>query len=139
MYITSHSIRIVLLSRYVNIYNTMAPMSLGDWKTKPVHFELKSGATPYHSRAFPIPRVHKDKAIQKVKDKYDNKLVENIHVLCKEERLVIPKKLQFRAVAWYHHYLQHPGHTRLEETLKQAMYWILDRNANISPTICKTV
>jgi len=62
----------------------------------------------------------KDKAIQKVKDKYDNKLVENIHVLCKDERLVIPKKLQFRAVAWYHHYLQHPGHTRLEETLKQA-------------------
>ena len=33
-------------------------------------------------------------AIQKVKDKYDNKLVENIHVLCKDERLVIPKKLQ---------------------------------------------
>jgi len=28
MYITSHSIRIVLLSRYVNIYDTMAPMSL---------------------------------------------------------------------------------------------------------------
>jgi len=28
MYITSHSIRIVLLSRYVNIYNTMAPMSV---------------------------------------------------------------------------------------------------------------
>jgi len=27
MYITSHSIRIVLLSRYVNIYDTMAPMS----------------------------------------------------------------------------------------------------------------
>ena len=27
MYITSHSIRIVLLSRYVNIYSTMAPMS----------------------------------------------------------------------------------------------------------------
>jgi len=27
MYITSHSIRIVLLSRYLNIYGTMAPMS----------------------------------------------------------------------------------------------------------------
>ena len=27
MYITSYSIRIVLLSRYVNIYDTMAPMS----------------------------------------------------------------------------------------------------------------
>ena len=29
MYITSYSISIVLLSRYVNIYDTMAPMS---WK-----------------------------------------------------------------------------------------------------------
>ena len=28
MYISSYSIRIVLLSRYVNIYDTMAPMSL---------------------------------------------------------------------------------------------------------------
>jgi len=28
MYITSYSIRIVLLSRYVNIYDTMAPMSV---------------------------------------------------------------------------------------------------------------
>ena len=42
---------------------------------------------------------------------------------CKDGRLVIPQKLQFRAIAWYHHYLQHPGHTRLEETLKLAMYW----------------
>jgi hypothetical protein len=44
-------------------------------------------------------------------------------VLCKDGRLVIPKRLQYRAIAWYHHYLQLPGHTRLEETLKQAMYW----------------
>jgi hypothetical protein len=28
MYITSYSIRIVLLLRYVNIYDTMAPMSV---------------------------------------------------------------------------------------------------------------
>jgi hypothetical protein len=26
-------------------------------------------------------------------------------------------------VMWYHHYLQHPGHTRLEETINAAMYW----------------
>ena len=61
--------------------------------------------------------------IQNDKDKYDNKLVEYRHVLYKDRRLEIPKKLEYRAVAWYHHYLQHPGHTRLEETLKQAMYW----------------
>ena len=65
----------------------------------------------------------KDKSIQKDKDKYENILVENTYVLCKDRRLVIPKKLQYRAIAWYHHYLQHPGHTRLEETLKKAMYW----------------
>jgi hypothetical protein len=23
---------------------------------------------------------------------------------------------------WYHHYLQHPGHTRLEETMNAAIY-----------------
>ena len=50
-------------------------------------------------------------------------LVEDIEVLCNDGRLVIPKKLQHRAVQWYHHYLQHPGHTRLEETLRAAMHW----------------
>jgi hypothetical protein len=24
---------------------------------------------------------------------------------------------------WYHHYLQHLGHARLEETMKSAIYW----------------
>ena len=65
----------------------------------------------------------KDKSIQKNKPTYERKLVENTYVLCKDGWLVIPSKLQYRAIAWYHHYLQHPGHTRLEETLKQAMYW----------------
>jgi len=65
----------------------------------------------------------KDRSIQKNKLKYESKLVENTYVLCKDGRLVIPNRLQYRAIAWYHHYLQHPGHTRLEETLKQEMYW----------------
>ena len=42
--------------------------------------------------------------------------------------MVIPKVLHHRAVSWYHHYLQHPGHTRLEETLHAAMYWKGMRN-----------
>ena len=65
----------------------------------------------------------KDRSIQKNKQAYECKLVENTYVLCKDGRLVISTKLQYRAIAWYHHYLQHPGHTRLEDTLKQAMYW----------------
>ena len=39
------------------------------------------------------------------------------------KRLVIPKRLQSRALQWYHHYLQHPGANRLEETLAQVFYW----------------
>jgi hypothetical protein len=29
---------------------------------------------------------------------------------------------------WYHHYLEHPGHTRLKETMKAAIYWKGMRN-----------
>ena len=49
--------------------------------------------------------------------------VENESCICHEGRLVIPKPLQRRATIWYHHYLEHPGHTRLEETMKAAIYW----------------
>ncbi len=51
------------------------------------------------------------------------KLIENTLCVCKVGRLVIPKPLQRRAVLWYHHYLQHPRHTCLEETMNAAMYW----------------
>ena len=33
--------------------------SLGDFKTSPVHLELKEGAKPYHGKAFPVPHIHK--------------------------------------------------------------------------------
>jgi hypothetical protein len=41
------------------------------------------------------------------------KLIENTTCVCKDGRLVIPKPLQVHAVKWYHHCLQHPGHTHL--------------------------
>jgi hypothetical protein len=44
------------------------------------------------------------------------KLIENTSCVCKDCQLVIPKPLQVCAVKWYHHYLQLPGHTHLEET-----------------------
>jgi len=34
--------------------------SLGDWNTPPVHLELKEDAKPYHGRAFPVPRIHRE-------------------------------------------------------------------------------
>jgi hypothetical protein len=51
------------------------------------------------------------------------KLIENTTCVCKDGWLVIPKPLQVCAVKWYHHYLQHPGHTCLKETMNAAMYW----------------
>ncbi len=37
--------------------------------------------------------------------------------------MVLPTALHRRAISWYHHYLQHPGATCLEETLSAEMYW----------------
>jgi hypothetical protein len=51
------------------------------------------------------------------------RLVDDTYVVCKDGKMIIPKPLQRRAVLWYHHYLQHPGHTQLEETMKATMYW----------------
>jgi hypothetical protein len=51
------------------------------------------------------------------------KLIENTTCVCKDGRLVIPKPHQVQAVKWYHHHLQHPGHTRLEMMKYAAIYW----------------
>jgi hypothetical protein len=51
------------------------------------------------------------------------KLVENTTCVCKDGQLVILNPLQVHAIKWYHHYLQHPGHTRLEETMNAPIYW----------------
>jgi hypothetical protein len=42
----------------------MAPW--GTRKTKPVSFQLKKGASPYHGQAFPGPKIHKDTLIKEV-------------------------------------------------------------------------
>ncbi len=66
-------------------------------------------------------------------------LIENKSCICLKGRLVIPKPLQSCAVMWYHHNLQHPGHTHLEETMKAVMYWKGMRNTIRSKTkSCKT-
>jgi hypothetical protein len=53
---------------------------------------------------------------------YTTQLVENTKVLCKDGKIAIPTSLQQHAVAWYHHYLQHPVKMHLEETLCLSMY-----------------
>jgi hypothetical protein len=50
-------------------------------------------------------------------------LIEDTKVICKNGKLMIPTSLRHRAVSWYHHYIQHPGHLHLEETMRSVMYW----------------
>jgi hypothetical protein len=50
-------------------------------------------------------------------------LIEDTKVLCKNGKVMIPTSLRHRAVSWYHHYLQHPGHLLLEKTMRSVMYW----------------
>jgi len=79
-----------------------------------------------------IPEIakeqHKDKSLKRYftqgGERFEVKLLEDTEVLVDEHgKLVIPKKLQSRCIQWYHHYLQHPGHTRLEETIRATMTW----------------
>ncbi len=50
-------------------------------------------------------------------------IIKDQKFICNKGRLVIPKPLQRGATMWYHHYLQHPGHTRLDKAMNAAIYW----------------
>jgi hypothetical protein len=51
-----------LLKKYESLFDG----TLGNWKTKPVSFQLKEGASPYHGRAFPVPKIHKETIVKEV-------------------------------------------------------------------------
>jgi hypothetical protein len=63
------------------------------------------------------------------RDRLSLKVLDDVEVVTYDDksdrgpRMVVPRALQSKVVAWYHHYLQHPGHTRLEETIAATMYW----------------
>ena len=38
-------------------YKDLFDGTLGNWKTQPVHFELKEGAKPFHWQPFPVPLI----------------------------------------------------------------------------------
>jgi hypothetical protein len=56
-------------------------------------------------------------------EKYRKQKLEGAEVITHHKLIVIPKSLQKCIVAWYHHYLAHPGMTRLEATLRETMTW----------------
>ena len=58
-----HNKLLELLTKFEDLFTG----TLGDWKTEPVSVELKESSKPYHSRAFPIPQVHKDTVMKEIK------------------------------------------------------------------------
>jgi hypothetical protein len=51
-------------------YESLIDGTLGDWKTKPVSFQLKEGDSPYHGQAFPVAKIHKDTIMKEVERLY---------------------------------------------------------------------
>jgi hypothetical protein len=43
-----------LLKKYENLFDG----TLGVWHNEPYNIELKEGVKPYHSRPFPVPKIH---------------------------------------------------------------------------------
>ncbi len=50
-------------------------------------------------------------------------LIEDTNLTRENGKIIIPTSLKCKAVGWHHYYLQHPGHLRLEETMRSVMYW----------------
>jgi hypothetical protein len=49
-------------------------------------------------------------------------------VICRNDKIVIPKMLQEQIVQWYHTTLCHPSETRTEQTIRQNFTWTNLRN-----------
>ncbi len=78
-----------LLKKYESLFNG----TLGDWKTKPVSFQLKEGASPYHGQAFPVPKIHKDTLIKEVDRLIKLGVLERQPASeCASPSFIIPKK-----------------------------------------------
>ena len=84
--------------------------------------------TDNKSEAFPMrpaliaEEQGKDKSLQhsfnKNPERYGSRTLEGVELVTYDDKIVIPRNLQGRIVAWYHEYLAHPGQTRTEQTLK---------------------
>jgi cleavage and polyadenylation specificity factor subunit 1 len=67
-----------------------------------------------------------DKACKKyaADKKFKTRTMEGHKVLVnKNDKLVVPRKLQERILAWYHLYLRHPGATRMYKTMEIGFWW----------------
>jgi hypothetical protein len=63
------------------------------------------------------------KEAMKKSDKFSERTVERSTVITYDNKIYISISLRKRIVCWYHTYLQHPGITHMEVTLRQNLTW----------------
>ena len=60
-------------------YDSLFDGTLGEWKTSPVHLELKEGAKPYYGRPYPVPKSQEQKVKDEVQRLIKYKVLRKIH------------------------------------------------------------
>ena len=76
-----------------------------------------------------IAAAQEDCAIlqEKLNDKnnkvYATKIINDIESIHLNDKIYIPEPLRLKILNWYHHFLNHPGETRLAKTIGQTMIW----------------
>ena len=55
--------------------------------------------------------------------KFSTRVVEGHELITYQGKIVVPKTLQSRIIAWYHQYLAHPGSDHMEKTLNATLTW----------------
>ena len=63
------------------------------------------------------------KRMERNPKKYTKRFVHGGELILEEGKIYIPTKIRPRVVNWYHHFLCHPGTTRLDKTLRETMTW----------------
>ena len=50
-------------------------------------------------------------------------VINDVELLTYNKKIYVPSSLRKDVLYWYHHYLQHPGATRMEKPLGSVVYW----------------
>lgn len=97
--------------------------------------DLPQWALPINYKLIQVEQQTDDNLLQKVR-RSGNYQIRSFRgggkvrqLICREDKIVVPKALQKRMVQWYHEYLCHPGETRTELTISQHFTWKGLRNS----------
>ena len=67
-----------------------------------------------------LQKAHSDSKIQMRSFRGGEK---HRHLLCRDDKIIVPKQLQTKMVEWHHEILCHPGVTRTEMTINRHFTW----------------